>query len=139
MTERMTVAEFHASRLKRAKKYRNQPTYMDGQRFDSKLEADRYYSLKNYWSLGMIRWFTRQVPFRLPGDITYRADFLVVWARLKDPVSVEDCKGVMTQVSLNKIKQVEEIYGFKVDIITRSKGTKNGRKTQGKKTAASQA
>lgn len=110
---RMSVAEFNG--LKRSK-YRNTAVVHDGQRFDSKLERDRYVYWKNRWAMGLIAWFTRQVPFRLPGAITYRADFLIA---LKEPpwVRVEDCKGFLTQVARIKLAQVEELYGFKVEII----------------------
>jgi hypothetical protein len=88
------------------------------------LEARRYRYWLNLWQVGAIAWFTRQVPFYLPGGIIWRADFLVVnlhdtisRERFGDAVIVEDCKGHMTQVSRNKIKQVEAIYGFHVHIV----------------------
>ena len=59
----------------------------------------------------------RQVPFDLPGGIIYRCDFFVIAP--ESPPVIEDCKGHMTRVSINKIKQVEDIYGVKVNIITR--------------------
>lgn len=123
LKDRMSVAEYKASTGK-ANKYSAQAIVEDGYRFDSKLERDRYLYWKNLWHLGAIAWFTRQVPFYLPGGIVWRADFIVVNThdtiakeRLGDAVIVEDCKGVMTRVAINKIKQVEQIYGFKVDII----------------------
>lgn len=124
-TEHMSVAEFKASKLK-APKYGNAKNVVDGIKFDSKLESDRYLELKTYRQIGVVRWFTMQVPFRLPGGLTYRADFVVVWngSQGGPDVSVEDCKGFMTRVSINKIKQVEEIYGFKVDIITKTGDSK---------------
>jgi hypothetical protein len=105
-----------------SKKYRNQPVLEAGIRFDSKLEARRYLYWMNLWHCRAIAWFTRQVPFYLPGGITYRADFLIA-NLLPDAagrlITVEDCKGHMTRVSQNKIKQVEQIYGISIDIITR--------------------
>lgn len=116
----MSVAEFKARGAKK-NKYSAQAVVVDGHRFDSKLEGLRYLYWSNLWRAGAITWFTRQVPFYLPGGIVYRADFLVV--HLDKPghlaFHVEDCKGAMTRVSINKIKQVEEIYGFKVQIITK--------------------
>jgi Protein of unknown function (DUF1064) len=114
MQERMSVAQYKAR--KSAPKYRNKRTRVDGILFDSKLEAKRYGELKALKAVGDVAWFIMQVPFRLPGGITYRADFLVVWKDFRFP-RIEDCKGVMTRVSLNKIKQVQEIYGITVDII----------------------
>jgi hypothetical protein len=125
MTERLSLADYKATYAKPANKYSASAIVEDGLRFDSKLEARRYRYWKNLWQLGAIAWFTRQVPFYLPGGIVWRADFLVVTKQnphvpqLNRPpeVIIEDCKGAMTRVSLNKIKQVEAIYGFKVQII----------------------
>ena len=127
-TERISLAEYKASRAKRANKYSAKAIVVDGCRFDSKLEADRYLYWKNLWHVGAIAWFTRQVPFYLPGRIVWRADFLIAtnFSRPSnkavgsgDGVVIEDCKGVMTRVSINKIKQVEAIYGVKVHIVKR--------------------
>lgn len=123
-TDRMSIAEYKAGKVK-ANKYSAKAIVEDGVRFDSTLERDRYLYWKNLWQIGAICWFTRQVPFYLPGGIIWRADFLVVhkmwtdkgYLKDKEPVTVEDCKGVMTRVSTNKIKQVEAIYGFKVHIV----------------------
>jgi hypothetical protein len=115
----LSVAEYRSHGFKAGNKYRNKRTFVDNRWFDSKLEAQRYLELKNLWELGQVAWFTCQVPFRLPGNITYRADFLVVWK--ERPLTVEDCKGVKTRVSINKIKQVEEIYGITIEIISKSR------------------
>lgn len=119
----MSVSDWQKS-LYKANKFGAQAIVEDGYRFDSKLERDRYLYWKNLWQIHAIAWFTRQVPFYLPGGIVWRADFIVVNThdaigkqRFGDAVIVEDCKGVMTRVAINKIKQVEQIYGFKVDII----------------------
>ena len=102
------------------RKYRNVPTVVDGMRFDSKAEARRYGELKLLRAAGEVVWFTRQVPFHLPGGIRYVADFLVVWADGRQP-SVEDVKGVLTRVSANKIKQVRALYGVEVQIVGKRK------------------
>ncbi len=124
MTERMSVEEFKRLRSKRAQVKGAQATIEDGIRFQSKLEARRYVYWENLWRCHAIAWFTRQVPFRLPGGIIWRADFVVVNThdtiarqRYGDAVIVEDCKGWLTEVSRNKIKQVEALYGFEVQII----------------------
>jgi len=132
--ERMTVREFRALGVKTVK-YANTKNVIDHIRFDSKLEASRYLALKNLWTMGAVRWFTRQVPFHLPGGIVYRADFLVCWAPTSttkhDTLSIEDCKGFMTRVAINKIKQVESIYGFKVQIIQRESRARGRNRTRG--------
>lgn len=132
MTEssRMTLDQYRTSQalahgFKRGNKYNAKRTLIDGIWFDSKLEAGRYRELKALQGAGDVAWFICQVPFRLPGGIIYRADFLVVWhshpslPRGSPGVTVEDCKGARTRVSINKIKQVEEIYGINVQLITR--------------------
>lgn len=128
MTERMSAAEFRAIQGKQKKnKYGNKRVVVDGRPFDSQLEADRYVKLKMLREAGAILWFICQVPFRLPGGITYRADFLRVnspaYTAIGGPaIEIEDTKGSMTRVSLNKIKQVEELYGIKVTLIARKRG-----------------
>jgi hypothetical protein len=123
MTERLSIAEWKAARGTTGNKYHAKRVVIDGFGFDSTLEAKRYEELKVLQTTGIVRWFLCQVPFRLPGAIIYRADFLIVWeeAHADAPamVSVEDCKGAITRVSLNKIKQVEAIYGIKITLITR--------------------
>lgn len=122
VADRMSVAQFRSQGAKR-NKYSAKAIIVNGQRFDSRLESERYLYWNNLWQVKGILWFIRQAPFRLPGNIIYRADFLVVHPRAgRDrgcAITVEDCKGYLTRVSLNKIKQVEEIYGITVDLITR--------------------
>lgn len=112
-------------RLPKASKYRNQATRVDGIRFHSKLEADRYRELKALQAAGRVAWFTMQIPFRIPGGI-YRADFLVVWMEAMGDyngwishVSIEDTKGVLTPLARHKIACVKERYGISVRILTR--------------------
>lgn len=127
MSASLSVSEFRAiTGKKQASKYGNKRISVDGWPFDSKLEAARYEELKQLRAAGAILWFIAQVPFRLPGGIIYRADFLRVnsptYITIGGPsVEVEDCKGAMTRVSLNKIKQVEELYGLKVTLIRRTR------------------
>jgi hypothetical protein len=126
----MSVADFRAlQRNEVPTKYHNKRVMVDGWPFDSKLEAARYEELKVLKKAGEVAWFVCQCPFRLPGGITYRADFLVMWSPYSNspacsqegPYTVEDCKGAITRVSLNKIKQVEELYGLKVTLIKRAR------------------
>jgi hypothetical protein len=114
------------ARLPRASKYRNKATYVDGVRFASKLEADRYRELKALQAAGPVAWFIRQPSFDIPGG-AYRADFLVVWMEALgeykgwiDRVTVEDTKGVMTALAKHKIACVREKYGITVRILTRA-------------------
>ena len=75
----------------RRRKYGNEPTYVDGRRFDSKAEARRYEELFRLQAAGEVLWFCLQPTFRLPGGIEYRADFIV--CRKDGAVVVEDVKG----------------------------------------------
>lgn len=111
-------------------KYGNHRVVDDqGRRFDSKLELRYAQRLDLEWQAGTVAWYTRQVPFLLEGGITYRADFLVV---RPDPFSsrvppvflieVIDCKGVMTQGSRNKMRQVHARYGITVQIARNTTG-----------------
>lgn len=97
-------------------KYRNVRTIVDGHKFHSKLEADRYCELKLLQKAGEILYFLRQVPFDLAGGVIYRCDFLVVST---SGIEVEDTKGYISEVSRIKIAAVEERYGIRVKILTR--------------------
>jgi hypothetical protein len=110
----------------RKSKYRNVATVIDGHRFASKAEAARYSELKLLQASGQVRWFIRQPRFDLPDGITYVADFLVVWCADElsfEPgqVTVEDVKGVETDVFKLKRKLFESRYGHLTII---SKGRK---------------
>jgi len=86
-------------------KHNAKRTEVDGMMFHSKMEAKRYCELKILVKTDEIKWFTRQVPFWLPGNVKYIADFLIVW---KDGnVTVEDVKGQETPLFKVKKKQIE--------------------------------
>ena len=109
----------------RKSKYRNVPTVIDGHRFASKAEAARYSELKLLQASGQVRWFIRQPRFDLGNNIVYVADFLVVWnadeTTFSDTrVTVEDVKGVETDVFKLKKKLFESRFG-ELTLITRRK------------------
>lgn len=104
-------------------KFANRATVVNGLRFHSRLEADRYRELLQLVAWGQVAWFLRQVPFDVAPGVVYRADFLVVWNRAGTPaevVTVEDTKGVMTQTSRTKIAVVEQRYGICITILRRA-------------------
>lgn len=101
----MTLAEWKRLQ-KRPSKYRNEPVVVDGQRFDSKAEAKHYTRICCH--LGQIKLVLRQVPFRLPGGVVYRADFLIVWKH--GEIEVQEVKGCWTEAAKIKWKQVKELY-----------------------------
>lgn len=89
-------------------KYKSKQVIVDGIKFPSQLEANEYKKLKLLKSTGDIEWFTRQVPFYLPGGIKYVADFLVCWKGGK--TELIETKGFMTYASKIKLKQMQELY-----------------------------
>ena len=108
-------------------KYRNVPTIIDGLRFSSKAEAARYSELKLLQAANQVRWFIRQPRFDLGNGIVYVADFLVVWEaneRSFEPVhvTVEDVKGVETDVFKLKKKLFEAKFGA-LTLITKRRKT----------------
>jgi Protein of unknown function (DUF1064) len=104
-------------------------TYVDGIRFASRLEADRYRELKLLQLAGDVVLFLRQVPFDVATGVVYRLDFLVVWnpysnamANVKTDevrLTFEDTKGRLTEVSRIKIRSVEDRYGITIKLLTR--------------------
>jgi hypothetical protein len=79
----------------RKSKYRNRRTPYGADVYDSAREANRAAELDMLTRAGEIAGYAKQVPFRLPGDIVYRADFVVL---LQDGTyRIEDAKGVRTK------------------------------------------
>lgn len=88
-------------------------TERDGMKFDSTKEAARYDDLKLLMKAGEVSFFIRQVPFHLPGNVKYLADFVVFWA--DGHVSVEDVKGCKTSEYIAKKKMVEALYPVTIE------------------------
>ena len=102
-------------------KFNAKPCEADGKKFPSKLERSYYNQLKLRQANGEVLFFLQQTPFQLVGGVKYVVDFTVF---LSDgTVEFIDCKGVMTPMSILKIKQVEEIYPIKIKIVG-NKGVK---------------
>lgn len=106
--------------MKIGSKYRNKKVTVDGIRFDSIKEANRYYDLKLLERAGEITELELQVPFvlqegyktedgRTVRSIKYVADFVYVDAEGKR--HIEDVKGHRTEVYKLKKKLFEKIYG----------------------------
>lgn len=102
-------------------KYFNEPTEVDGIRFDSKAEARRYEILKNMEALGYIKNLRRQVSYELIPKLkgrkktyratTYVADFVY---ELGGETIVEDVKGYMTEVYKLKKKLMLERHNIEI-------------------------
>jgi len=89
-------------------KYGNRRTFVDGQLFDSAKEAERYSELQLLCKAGDICGLCLQVPFRLPGKVTYIADFVYYDLKRMEFV-VEDTKGFRTKEYQIKKKLMREI------------------------------
>lgn len=98
-------------------KYRSKAIVVDDMRFDSKLEAKRYCQLYALRLAGDVAWFTRQVPFYLPGGVRLVVDFLVCWR--SGEITLEDCKGFMTDKAKTKIRIAEAFHKIKIRILKR--------------------
>ncbi len=103
--------------MMRRNKYHAIPVEIDNMRFDSKLEAKYYVFLKGQHKSGRVLYFLRQVPFHLPGKVTYRCEFQIFWEN--GDVSYVDVKGKDTPMSRLKRKQVEDLYPVKIEIVNK--------------------
>ena len=95
-------------------------TEYNGRKYPSKLEARYSKYLDSLKEEGKILFFLEQVPFRLPGNIVYRLDFIEFWAPVDDDagdIVFTETKGRMTPDAQIKIKQTEDIYNIKVNIV----------------------
>lgn len=101
-------------------KYGNHRTVIDGIRFDSKREAERWCELRLLERAGEIKELQRQVSFELiPAQkngkvkpVKYVADF--TYETRYGKYVVEDAKGVRTEVYKIKKKLMLERYGIEV-------------------------
>jgi len=96
-------------------KFNAKQTKVGDKKFSSKKEAAYFVKLQMLQKSGELLFFLDQVPFRLPGNKTYRLDFMEFWA--DGNVILTEVKGLMTPVARIKIDQVEEIYNVKINIV----------------------
>ena len=130
--ERRTNAVSHAKALdaappaapaKRANKYGNQKTVVDGITFDSKAEAARWVDLKQLEKAGVISELRRQVRYELvpkgkdsTGQTVRSVAYVADFEYLDDvgaPV-VEDVKGMKTEVYRLKKKLMFHVHGIEI-------------------------
>lgn len=99
------------------RKYRNQPVIVDGIKFDSKAEANRYAVLKLRERAGEISRLELQPEYKINVNgafiCKYRADFRYFEHNASKQI-VEDVKGVKTAVYKLKKKLVEAIYHVQI-------------------------
>lgn len=100
-------------------KYHAKQCVIDGFTFPSIAEGDYYKILLFEKKVGLVTYFLRQVPFHLPGNIVMRIDYLIFYPN--DSYRYRDVKGAEpTREWINKRKQVEQLYGIKIDIIKKA-------------------
>jgi len=80
--------------------------------FASTKEARYFDQLQLAEKGGHLLFFLRQVPFHLPGGVTYRLDYLEFWST--GEVRCVDVKGRKTKQYIDKKKQVEALYPVKI-------------------------
>lgn len=115
-------------------KFRNKIVEIDGIKFRSKLEGNRYLQLKLMKASGFVQDFKMQVEFRLEHNgilITrYRADFVVTYADGTEVV--EDTKGVETEAFVIKKNLMLALLGIEIQLI-KSNINGNNNKVKSKK------
>jgi len=89
-------------------KYHNIITEIDGIKFDSQSEANRYCELKILKAAGLIKSFECQVPYRVANKVKYVVDFKV-WQH-DGRFWVEDVKGCETSTWKIKAKLFRQEY-----------------------------
>lgn len=89
-------------------KYKAIREVVDGISFPSKKEAAHYKDLLLAKKSGSLLFFVRQAILDLPGETTYRIDFIEFW---KDgDIRFTEVKGFKTPEYKIKKRQVEELY-----------------------------
>lgn len=94
-------------------KYKAKPTTIDNIRFSSNREANYYAELLLRIRAGEVLFFLRQVPFSLPGGVTYRVDFAEFWSN--GEVHFTDVKGMRLRSYIDKKKMVEALYPVTIE------------------------
>lgn len=101
---------------KRSKhKFNARAVVIDGIRFDSTKEGRYYHQLKLRQRVGEVLCFLRQVPIHLPGQTRLVIDFLEF--HTDGTVHFVDTKGVQTETFKLKLRQVEDLYPFDVEVV----------------------
>ena len=101
------------------RKYRNSPTVLDGIRFDSKREAERYAELKLLERGGIIKDLKTQVRFELiPKNKNGRAVYYVCDFTYTENgvLVVEDVKSQPTKTPVYRLKKrlMKEVHGIDI-------------------------
>lgn len=100
---------------KQSHKFKSIKSEYDGFKFDSKLEGAYYNHLKVLQRIGDVVFFLRQVPFHLPGNVTYKVDFQVFYS--SGDIRFVDVKGMETKDFIRNKKQVESLFPVVIDVV----------------------
>lgn len=116
---RISIEQYKQILNKRTQnKYHAIETHIGGVRFPSIAEGDFYKIAQRMIIYKEIKFFLRQVPFHLPGNVKLVLDFLLFYQ--DGHVRFIDIKGGSpTQAFIIKRKQVEHMYDIKIEIITK--------------------
>lgn len=101
------------------RKFRNVPVEVDGIRFDSKKEARRWGELRLMERASLIADLKRQVRYRLDVNGLHVCDYIADFTYLEGSgagLTVEDVKGVATDVFRLKAKLMKAIHGVEVKL-----------------------
>lgn len=115
MKDRMTAEEYRkifVDKSPQKSKFKNKPIVIDGIRFQSKKEGERYAQNKLKILNGELLYQLLQVPFRLPGGKRYYCDFMEVYRDGR--ILFVDVKGARTKVYKLKKALVEALYPIKI-------------------------
>lgn len=112
------TGEGEIRKAEKRRKYGNDPTYIDGKRFDSKHEAEVYLDLMYRYRSGELKCVIRQVRFDLADaeKLQYVADFVTIDPDMR--VKVLDAKSKATRenkVYIIKKKLMREKYGIEIE------------------------
>ncbi len=107
---------------KKGQKYRNQKTTVDGIKFDSKKEAERWPMLKMLQDAKQISRLERQRKFKITVNgvkiCAYIADFVYreheICEYKKWHLVIEDCKGFRTPVYKLKKRLMKAVHGIEI-------------------------
>lgn len=94
-------------------KFNAKKTERNGFKFDSGKEARYYDELLLKVRAGIVIFFHRQVPFHLPGNVTYKVDFQEFHA--DGTVHYVDVKGMRTKEFIRNKKMVEALYPVEIE------------------------
>lgn len=117
--EHITLEEYKQLQQKGKSKYKAKKTSIDGIKFDSQKEANRYLELKLLEKQGLIKYIDRQTRFELQPSykkngktirpIYYVADFAYIDVKTGKTI-IEDIKGFRTEIYKLKKKIFEYVY-----------------------------